>query len=332
MTIDSPDGKLNYKLAISGSATTQKFNLKFNTTEINFTGNDGSGWTMKCDLSAAFSVNLKTENVIGNFRTGYKSITLNDANGNSVSYTGNIKYNSNLGEYSGYFTNQIITIGTTKISTNDLKISYEDLESGIKVGAITDMLPNILSSNDVITLSSIDPVSGSVYGYRGNDKITGSSGNDKLYGDDGAADKSDGNDTLIGGEGSDQLCGGYGSDKLDGGEGDDCLDGGADKNTLTGGKGADKFILSSDFIDTLVLKNTKITTITDFKVSEGDTVETDFEYAVYKTLKEASLDKSTSEIVYESSTGKFWYDADGAVGKDFKPVCFAICVGIPTDQ
>jgi hypothetical protein len=63
MTIDSPDGKLNYKSTISGSVSTKKISLKVNATEINFTGNDGSGWSMKCDLSAAFSVNLQTENI-----------------------------------------------------------------------------------------------------------------------------------------------------------------------------------------------------------------------------------------------------------------------------
>ena len=82
---------------------------------------------------------------------------------------------------------------------------------------------------------------------------------------------------------------------------------------------------------TEIPKNTKITTVTDFKESDGDAIEADFEYVVYKTLKEASADESVDEIVYESSTGKFWFDSDGAAGTDYKPVCFAVCVGIPVE-
>jgi serralysin len=117
-----------------------------------------------------------------------------------------------------------------------------------------------------------------------------------------------------------------------GGAGDDTLNGGGGNNQLTGGNGADTFILSSEYIDTEIPKNTKITTVTDFKESDGDAIEADFEYVVYKTLKEASADESVDEIVYESSTGKFWFDSDGAAGTDYKPVCFAVCVGIPVDM
>jgi Ca2+-binding RTX toxin-like protein len=331
MSLATADGKLNYKLVISGTTTTQRASLKINATDIYFKGTDGFSWSVKCDVSATLNINLVTEQVTGNSRTAYKSITMSDAIGNSVSYTGNIRYNSTSEDYSGYFTNQLITIGKTKISSNGFKITYEDLVSGVEVGSIIDMLPTILASNDVITLSSIDPISDSIYGYGGNDKITGTSDNDILYGDNGKGDEYDGNDTLNGGGGDDELFGGYGDDKLEGGEGDDSLNGEAGKNTLTGGKGADIFILSSEFIDTEIPKNTKITTITDFKDSEGDTLDIDLDYVVFKSLKIAAAEESSDEIVYESSTGKFWYDADGAVGGDFKPVCFAICVGIPTD-
>ena len=176
---------------------------------------------------------------------------------------------------------------------------------------MADMLPNLLAGNDVITLSSSDPIEGMVYGYDGNDKIIGSSNDDTIYGDGGELD---------------------GNDTLNGGDGDDTLDGGGGSNQLTGGKGADTFSLSSEFINTEIPKNTKITTITDFKDSEGDTLEIDFDYVVFKSLKIAVAEESSDEIVYESSTGKFWYDADGAVGTYFKPIVFAVCVGIPLDQ
>ena len=53
-----------------------------------------------------------------------------------------------------------------------------------------------------------------MYGYGGNDTLTGSSVSDKLYGGDG-------NDVLMGGSGNDTLVGGTGNDLLDGGAGSD---------------------------------------------------------------------------------------------------------------
>lgn len=53
-----------------------------------------------------------------------------------------------------------------------------------------------------------------LYGYAGNDTLTGGSGNDLLRGGDG-------NDTLIGGAGNDLLIGGSGNDTLTGGAGND---------------------------------------------------------------------------------------------------------------
>lgn len=75
-----------------------------------------------------------------------------------------------------------------------------------------------------------------MWGYAGNDQMTGSS-----YGD-----------TIDGGDGTDQLFGRGGNDTLIGGLGADQLTGGVANDTLTGGAGADQFIFGSgNGVDTL---------------------------------------------------------------------------------
>ena len=74
-----------------------------------------------------------------------------------------------------------------------------------------------------------------IYGYGGDDVLTGGSGHDILRGGNGA-------DTLTGGSANDILRGGAGNDKLIGGAGNDLLDGGAGNDILTSGTGSDTVI------------------------------------------------------------------------------------------
>lgn len=89
-----------------------------------------------------------------------------------------------------------------------------------------------------------------IWGFGGNDTLTGGlaadilrggSGHDELSGDAGAdlLLGEDGQDTLDGGEGEDTLDGGAGHDVLQGGAGHDLLLGGAGQDTLAGGEGDD---------------------------------------------------------------------------------------------
>lgn len=76
-----------------------------------------------------------------------------------------------------------------------------------------------------LTLDTNDISGALVYGFAGNDNITGTNGNDTI---DGGAD----NDTLRGGAGTDSIIGGAG---------DDVLIGGGGRDTLVGGDGSDVF-------------------------------------------------------------------------------------------
>ncbi|WP_210208288.1 cellulase family glycosylhydrolase [Rhodoplanes roseus] len=86
------------------------------------------------------------------------------------------------------------------------------------------------AGNDRLACRAGDDIA---HGGSGNDIIGGHDGNDRLYGDDG-------DDKLYGDAGHDTLYGGRGNDVLDGGDGDDLLDGGDGNDLLVGGDGNDR--------------------------------------------------------------------------------------------
>ena len=95
-------------------------------------------------------------------------------------------------------------------------------------------------------------VGSSVWGFGGNDKLTGTSGDDILSGGDG-------DDVLVGQAGTDQFVGGKGAD------------------TLTGGAGGDWFFIQAGESVTPLLMQEQVLaggydTITDFDPAEGDII------------------------------------------------------------
>ena len=85
---------------------------------------------------------------------------------------------------------------------------------------------------------------GTIYGFAGNDTITGGDGRDTIFGYSG-------NDTLNGGGGADSLYGGTGADILNGGGNADNLYGGAGTDILNGGDGNDTLYYEVGGNDTL---------------------------------------------------------------------------------
>ncbi|WP_168390964.1 Ig-like domain-containing protein [Acinetobacter indicus] len=75
-----------------------------------------------------------------------------------------------------------------------------------------------------------------IYGYNGDDTITGSAYNDVIYG----------------GIGNDVIHGGAGNDLIYGGAGDDTIHGGSGLNILNGGAGADTFVSTSGAQDVVI--------------------------------------------------------------------------------
>ena len=128
-----------------------------------------------------------------------------------------------------------------------------------------------------------------------------------------------GRNSLSGTAYSDRLEGGAGADMLAGGAGNDTLAGGMGKDTLTGGAGADCFVF-----DTAPNASNQRDTVTDF-VHSSDKLQ--FSAAVFVGLNPGgtadqfwaaagakSAHDATDRLVYNSSTGVLYYDADGLGG------------------
>lgn len=135
------------------------------------------------------------------------------------------------------------------------------------------------TGNDSITASQL----GILYGFGGDDTLTGSTGADYIFGGDGA-------DTIYGGAGSDQLSGGAGADTFV-------------FNSLSGSDTFSDYNVTDDVIH---LSKTIFTGLGalgalsagEFSAGAGTTSASD----------------STQRLVYDTSANKLYYDADGVGG------------------
>lgn len=167
---------------------------------------------------------------------------------------------------------------------------------------------------------------------RGNGAIDGT-GNDL----DNFITGNGNNNILKGLAGSDRLWAGAGSDTLDGGTGDDWLDGGYNHDTMTGGTGNDAFVFGARFSTsgngaTWGTLNVSSDLVKDFVHGEDMIVlsRTAFSQLAAKdpfnakSLLLTARDAVTAatRVVYDQTSGKLWYDADGS-GTGFNKVLIA---------
>jgi Ca2+-binding RTX toxin-like protein len=127
-----------------------------------------------------------------------------------------------------------------------------------------DNITGTINKDIIKGLGGNDTISGKEAG----DDISGGSGDDIIYGNEGR-------DVLKGKAGNDRIDGGEGHDRIIGDRGNDILVGGPGNDTLTGGLGKDIFICG-----------TATDTITDFNITQGDTI----------------LEKNCETIKYGSNT------------------------------
>ena len=157
----------------------------------------------------------------------------------------------------------------------------------------------------------------SLYGDAGNDTLVGGAGNDFLTGDgfitSSAPEFTIGDDSISGGAGNDTIRGGRGDDVLNGGAGNDTLTGhgevDADANQFvfdhTGAADADHitdFRSGADKIDLDATAMTALGTTGNFAAGDAR-----FFAAPGATAGHDADDR----VVYDTSTGNLWYDADG---------------------
>ncbi len=138
--------------------------------------------------------------------------------------------------------------------------------------------------------------------------------------------------TLTGGDGADTLRGLAGNDSLSGGNGDDYLVGGAGNDTLTGGAGGDTFRFD------LAPSAANLDHITDFATGSDEIF---LALSVFTQLGGAGalnpadfatgtsfVNTDTHHVLYNTSTGGLYYNADGAGAA--APVLVALLDGAPT--
>ena len=136
---------------------------------------------------------------------------------------------------------------------------------------------------------------------------------------------------LVGGAGNDSLYGNAGNDTMNGGTGNDTLDGGLGADTLRGGAGADSFVFN-----TALNAASNVDTITDF-VSGSDHIALSKmifagtatgalgSAAFYASAVATAAHDSSDRIIYNTTTGDLYYDADGSGG--IAAVKFATLMG-----
>jgi Ca2+-binding RTX toxin-like protein len=150
----------------------------------------------------------------------------------------------------------------------------------------------------------------SVTGNAGNNRLDGAAGDDTL-------DGGKGDDRLRGGNGEDFLFGQAGNDRIEGGAASDILFGGTGHDTMTGGAGRDLFVF-----DTRPASG-NADTITDFRgyvdliLLEGRVfaglgrVEGFLSASAFVKNTSGNAQDSSDRIIYESDTGRLWFDRDG---------------------
>lgn len=192
--------------------------------------------------------------------------------------------------------------------------SYALSKAAVTVSLATTMAQNTGGSG-YDTLYNFEKLMGSGYAdtLTGDDNantLSGNGGNDIL---DGGA----GSDIIFGNGGNDTVMGGDGNDFLFGGLGNDVIYGGAGNDKLTGAGGNDFFVFNT------ALGANNIDTIADFS-APADTIR--LENSIFTkltstgTLSAANFVANTTGkavdandyIIYETDTGKLFYDADGS--------------------
>jgi len=141
-----------------------------------------------------------------------------------------------------------------------------------------------------------------------------------------------GNDTLTGNSLGNALTGNAGADKLVGLAGADTMIGGAGKDQLTGSAGGDKFVFA------VTATNSTADTIKDF-AHDADEIQLD--NAVFLRVGAdgaladaafyagAAAHDGDDRVIYDSASGKLYYDPDGSSPK--AQVLVAVLSGSPDD-
>ena len=150
-------------------------------------------------------------------------------------------------------------------------------------------------------------------GTEGNDNISGSADADTING-------LGGNDFLAGNSGDDSIVGGAGNDTIFGDGGNDWVEGGAGNDSISGSGGQDNLVFRE-------FGAANADTVASFDTN-WDRIQLDaagfanigasgrFSSGDVRFFSGTAAHDADDRIIYNTSTGQLYYDADGAGGAD----------------
>jgi len=181
-----------------------------------------------------------------------------------------------------------------------------------------------LAASDITVVNGIRVINGTsgndaLYGTTASESISGYGGNDTLW-------AGSGNDTMNGGAGNDYLGGESGVDKMDGGAGRDTLDGGAGQDrfvfTQYGSANADSVLAFASEWDDLRFALSRFAGLgSSGRLAAGDE-------RFFAASGATSGHEGDDRLVYDTSSGQLYYDADGSAAGSAQLV--ATLVDAPT--
>jgi Ca2+-binding RTX toxin-like protein len=147
------------------------------------------------------------------------------------------------------------------------------------------------------------PVSNTIKGTAGSERIVGTVGNDVIF-------ALSGEDLATGGIGDDKIYGNYGADRLFGSSGNDFLSGGYGDDILVGGAGSDTFHFNNLIsIDQITDFNPVDDTISLTKFAFSGLQSGDLASSAFVVASRA-LD-ALDRVIYNKATGALSFDRDG---------------------
>ncbi|HYE88769.1 MAG TPA: hypothetical protein VEA16_20555, partial [Vicinamibacterales bacterium] len=165
---------------------------------------------------------------------------------------------------------------------------------------------SVAATDITVDNGTTQPAAGVVYtGTTAANTFAGGSGNDTINGNDG-------NDTLAGGGGNDTINGGAGNDQVEGGAGNDTISGSGGQDSFVfreaGSANADNAVGFASNWDRISLDNAGLGALgADGRFTSSD--------ARFFAGAGANAGQDASDrVVYNTSTGQLWYDADGSGG------------------